>query len=694
MQSEFNLFPDTQNTLTDSLSQEFISIKAHYNALCALITQYDVEYYRLDAPSVPDSEYDRLYREIVALELKHPNLVSSESPTQRVGGLANNAFNSVTHKQAMLSLNNAFELSELEAFDKRIREDLGQTQVTYAVEPKFDGLAVTLSYEEGVFVQGATRGDGYTGEDVTHNLRTIRGIPLRLNINSPPALLEVRGEVLMFKKDFLALNQAQAEKQDKFFANPRNAAAGSLRQLDAAITATRPLSFYAYGLGASEGDIALHDKAITSHSMAMDYLASLYLPVSHYRQTVIGLEGLIGYYNYIQSLRSSLPFDIDGVVYKVNGFNQQNELGFVSRAPRWAIAHKFPAEEALTTVEDITVQVGRTGAITPVARLAPVFVGGVTVTNATLHNAGEMLRKDICIGDTVSVRRAGDVIPEIVYVVLEKRPQHIRRFTMPTDCPECGSHILKLADEAVARCTGGLFCPAQRKQALIHFASRKAMDIEGLGEKIVDQLVEAKLIYTLADIYQLTLAQLSQLKRMAEKSAQNLLDALEKSKNTTLARFIYALGIRNVGEATAKDLAKHFGQLNQLMEASIEDLLGVHDVGQVVAESITIFLSEPHNEDVIKKLIAAGITWQEFSGKQVATGALLGKTFVLTGTLPSLSREEATVLIEEKGGKVTGSVSKKTDFVVAGADAGSKLEKAMTLQVTILDEAALKALLA
>lgn len=694
MQSEFNLFPDTQNTLTDSLSQELISIKAHYKALCALITQYDVEYYSFDAPSVPDSEYDRLYREIVALELQYPILVSSESPTQRVGGLVNNAFKSVTHKQAMLSLNNAFELSELEAFDKRIREALGQTQVTYAVEPKFDGLAVTLSYEEGVFVQGATRGDGYTGEDVTHNLRTIRGIPLRLNIKSPPALLEVRGEVLMFKKDFLALNQSQAEKQDKLFANPRNAAAGSLRQLDAAITATRPLSFYAYGLGASEGDIALYDKTITSHSMAMDYLASLHLPVSHYRQTVIGLEGLIGYYNHIQSLRSSLPFDIDGVVYKVNGFNQQNELGFVSRAPRWAIAHKFSAEEAFTTVEDITVQVGRTGAITPVARLAPVFVGGVTVTNATLHNAGEMIRKDICIGDTVSVRRAGDVIPEIVYVVLDKRPQHARRFTMPNDCPECGSHILKLADEAVARCTGGLFCPAQRKQALIHFASRKAMDIEGLGEKIVDQLVEAKLVYTLADIYQLTLAQLSQLERMAEKSAQNLLDALEKSKNTTLARFIYALGIRNVGEATAKDLAKHFGQLSQLIEASIEDLLGVHDVGQVVAESIIVFLSEPHNEDVIKKLIAAGITWQEFSGKQVATGELLGKTFVLTGTLPSLSREEATALIEEKGGKVTGSVSKKTDFIVAGADAGSKLEKAMTLQVTILDEAALKALLA
>lgn len=685
MQSELHLFSE------DSPIPPEISLQ--YQQYCALIAQYDYEYYSLDAPSVPDSEYDRIYREILALENSYPNLMTNDSPTQRVSGQASNAFNSITHKQAMLSLNNAFEESELEAFDKRIREAIGQAEIEYAVEPKFDGLAITLSYEHGVFVQGATRGDGYTGEDVTHNLRTIRSIPMRLKTANPPALLEVRGEVLMLKKDFLALNQAQATKQEKLFANPRNAAAGSLRQLDASITATRPLSFFAYGLGMTDGDIALDGEALISHSMAIDYLASLHLPITHYRKTVKGLKGLLSYYKETGILRPELPFDIDGVVYKVNSFNQQNELGFVSRAPRWAIAHKFPAEEALTVVEDITVQVGRTGAITPVARLAPVFVGGVTVTNATLHNEAEMQRKDIQIGDTVSVRRAGDVIPEIVRVLIEKRPANARKFSMPSTCPECGSYILKQVDEAVARCTGGLFCPAQRKQALIHFASRRAMDIEGLGEKLVDQLVEAKLVYTLADIYQLNLTQLSQLERMAEKSAKNVLDALEKSKETTLARFIYALGIRNVGEATAKDLAKHFGKLHTLMQASIDDLLAVHDIGQVVAESIQAFLTEPHNQAVIQALIDAGVRWPEFDAKQVATGALVGKTFVLTGTLPTLSRDEAKAMIEDAGGKVSGSVSKKTDFVVAGADAGSKLEKATTLGLTILDEAQLRALL-
>lgn len=686
MQSELHLFAE------DTLVPQ--DIRAKYHQYCALIAQYDYEYYSLDTPSVPDSEYDRIYREILSLENTYPSLITKDSPTQRVSGQANNAFNSITHKQAMLSLSNAFEEHELEAFDKRIREAIGQAEIEYAVEPKFDGLAITLSYEHGVFVQGATRGDGYTGEDVTHNLRTIRSIPMRLKSPNPPKLLEVRGEVLMLKKDFLALNQAQTAKQEKVFANPRNAAAGSLRQLDASITATRPLSFFAYGLGKTEGDIALNGHAITSHSMAIDYLASLNLPVTHYRKTVSGLGGLLHYYKQTGALRAELPFDIDGVVYKVNSFNQQNELGFVSRAPRWAIAHKFPAEEALTIVEDITVQVGRTGAITPVARLAPVYVGGVTVTNATLHNEAEMQRKDVQIGDTVSVRRAGDVIPEIVRVLLEKRPQHAKKFTMPTACPECGSHILKQADEAVARCTGGLFCPAQRKQALIHFASRRAMDIEGLGEKLVDQLVEAKLVYTLADIYQLNLAQLSNLERMAEKSAQNILDALEQSKHTTLARFIYALGIRNVGEATAKDFAKHFGQLKGLMQASIDDLLAVRDVGQVVAESIQAFLSESHNQTVIKALIDAGVHWQEFDAKQVATGALVGKTFVLTGTLPTLSRDDAKALIEDAGGKVSGSVSKKTDYVVAGSDAGSKLEKATALGLAILDETQLRALLA
>ncbi|MDO9366234.1 MAG: NAD-dependent DNA ligase LigA [Methylotenera sp.] len=653
-----------------------------------LIAQYDYEYYALDAPSVPDSEYDKIYRELQTLEALHPTLITAESPTQRVSGSAANAFNSITHRQAMLSLNNAFEYNELEAFDKRICEALGVALVEYAVEPKFDGLAITLTYEQGVFTQGATRGDGYTGEDVTHNLRTLRAIPMRLNCAQPPKLLEVRGEVLMLKRDFEKLNLAQLSKGEKLFANPRNAAAGSLRQLDAKVTATRPLTFFAYGLGASEGV-----PSFSSHKLAMDYLASLHFPVSHERDLVIGAKGLKTYYQKMGEIRHQLPFDIDGVVYKVNNFNQQNELGFVSRAPRWAIAHKFPAEEALTVVEDITVQVGRTGAITPVARLAPVFVGGVTVTNATLHNEDEVRRKDVHIGDTVSVRRAGDVIPEVVSVLTDKRPATARRFEMPTVCPECGSHILKQADEAVARCTGGLFCPAQRKQAITHYASRRAMDIEGLGEKLVDQLVEANLVHTLADIYKLDLTTLSNLERMAKKSAQNILDALETSKKTTLARFVYALGMRNVGEATAKDLAKHFGNLPALMQASAEDLLKVHDVGPVVAESITNFFSEAHNQTVIAELLTAGIIWTESEGKQVPTGHLVGKTFVLTGTLPSLSRDEAKEKLEAVGAKVSGSVSKKTDYVIAGSDAGSKLDKAQALGVTILDEAGLIALL-
>ncbi len=653
-----------------------------------LIARYDDEYYALDAPSVPDSEYDRLYRELQALEQQHPELITPDSPTQRVSGTAVNAFNSITHRQAMLSLNNAFEDNELAAFDKRISEALGITEVTYAVEPKFDGLAITLTYEDGIFTQGATRGDGYTGEDVTHNLRTLRAIPMRLHCAEPPKLLEVRGEVLMLKRDFEKLNQMQLSKGEKLFANPRNAAAGSLRQLDARISAQRPLTFFAYGLGAAEGVPLL-----TNHAMAMDYLASMHFPVSHERGVVKGADGLRAYYRKIGDMRDRLPFDIDGVVYKVNEFSQQEELGFVSRAPRWAIAHKFPAQEALTVVEDITVQVGRTGAITPVARLKPVFVGGVTVTNATLHNEDEVRRKDIYIGDTVSVRRAGDVIPEVVYSIPEKRPADARRFEMPAVCPECGSHILKQADEAVARCTGGLFCPAQRKQAITHFASRRAMDIEGLGDKLVDQLVEANLVHTLADIYRLDMATLSNLERMGEKSARNLLDALDRSKDTTLARFIFALGMRNVGEATAKDLAKHFGSLDALMQADTEKLLQVNDVGPVVAESITNFFSEAHNLSVINALIDAGIRWPETEGKQQSVGKLSGKTLVLTGTLPTMSRDSAKELIEAAGGKVSASVSKKTDYVVAGAEAGSKLDKAQELGIIILDEAGLLELL-
>ena len=666
-----------------------VAITQQYQHLKRSLEQYDYEYYVLDAPSVPDSEYDSLFKALQALERAHPELVTADSPSQRVGGTPSNAFTNITHKQAMLSLNNAFEEAELEAFDKRIRDSLACNQVEYAVEPKFDGLAITLSYENGLFKQGATRGDGYTGEDVTHNLRTLRAIPMRLNCPNPPALLEVRGEVLMFKRDFEKLNETQLAKGEKPFANPRNAAAGSLRQLDPKITATRPLSFFAYGLGVAQGI-----PPMSSHSMAMDYLAGLHFPVSDQRAVVLGLPGLQSYYLKMAELRDGLAFDIDGVVYKVNQFKLQDELGFVSRAPRWAIAHKFPAQEALTVVEDITVQVGRTGAITPVARLSPVFVGGVTVTNATLHNEDEVRRKDVHIGDTVSVRRAGDVIPEVVSVVMEKRPLNARRFVMPTACPDCGSHIVRPEDEAVARCSGGLFCPSQRKQAIIHFASRRAMDIEGLGDKLADQLVEAKLVNTLADIYQLNLSALCNLERMATKSAENLLQALHKSKSTTLARFIYALGMRNVGEATAKDLARHFASLNNLMQASRDDLLAVNDVGPVVADCIVNFLGEAHNQLVIKQLLAAGVCWPDSDNNSAEPSPLAGKTFVLTGTLANMSREQAKELIEARGAKVSGSVSKKTHYVIAGSEAGSKLDQAKMLELTILDEAGLLELLA
>jgi DNA ligase (NAD+) len=656
--------------------------------LIKIIAHHDYLYYVLDAPRISDSEYDGLYRQLTALETQFPQLVTPNSPTQRVGGTALNEFDSVKHRQAMLSLNNAFSDDELLAFDKRIREELNDAEVEYAVEPKFDGLAITLTYENGLFTQGATRGDGYTGENVTHNLRTIRAIPTRLNTPKPPSLLEVRGEVLMLKRDFEALNATQEKLGAKLFANPRNAAAGSLRQLDPKITATRPLYFFAYGLGEAIGV-----PSIQSHAEAMDYLANLYFPVSDLRKVVLGAEGLRSYYISIGAKRASLPFDIDGVVYKVNQLSLQNELGFVSRAPRWAIAHKFPAEEATTIVEDITVQVGRTGAITPVARLKSVFVGGVNVTNATLHNEDELKRKDIRIGDTVVVRRAGDVIPEVVSVLTEKRSDNARSFSMPSVCPECGSHIERPLDEAVARCTGGLFCPAQRKQAITHFASRRALDIEGLGEKLADQLVEANLVHALDDIFKLDVTMLANLERMASKSAQNVINALEASKQTTLARFIYGLGIRNVGEATAKDLAAHFGSLQALLEAPLEALLEVNDVGPIVAESILQFFSEPHNREVIKSMQALGVNWVETAGKQKATGVFLGKTFVLTGTLPNLSRDAAQAIIESAGGKVSGSVSKKTDYVVAGSDAGSKLEKAQALQVAIIDEADLLSLL-
>ena len=677
----------SQSNLFDQVSDLSLSDSKRVEEIRRLIAFHDHQYYVLDTPTISDNEYDGLFRELQALEKAHPDLITRDSPTQRVGGQAIKAFGSITHRMAMLSLNNVFEDIELINFDKRIREGLGFNEIEYAVEPKFDGLAITLTYDNGVFVQGATRGDGYTGEDVSHNLRTIRSIPQRLNTNNPPKLLEVRGEVLMYKADFDRLNQDQALRGEKLFANPRNAAAGSLRQLDPNITATRPLSFFAYGLGATEGV-----DPMMSHGASMDYLESLYLPVCKERAIVKGVAGLLSYYQKIGEMRDHLPFDIDGVVYKVNSLSQQAELGFVSRAPRWAIAHKFPAQEAQTIVLDIDVQVGRTGAITPVARLKPVFVGGVTVTNATLHNEDEMRRKDVRIGDTVNIRRAGDVIPEVVSVLFDQRPHDARQFNMPSECPVCGSHIERQADEAIARCTGGLFCAAQRKQALIHFASRKAMDIEGFGEKLVNQLVDQGLAHNLADIYRLDLKVLANLDRMGEKSAQNIVDALNQSKKSTLARFIYSLGIRNVGEATAKDLARFYGSIEAIASATLESLQEVPDVGPIVAESIVNFFSEVHNRDVITSLIkseeegGAGIHWDPVEATPSKIGSLSGKTFVLTGTLPSLSREEAKSMLENVGAKVAGSVSKKTDYVVAGAEAGSKLDKAMELNVTILDE--------
>ena len=655
------------------------------------IAAHDHRYYVLDAPIVSDAEYDGLFRELQGLEAQFPALVTPESPTQRVGGAPAATFEAVTHRVPMLSLNNAFSADEAEAFDRRVRLGLGVDEVEYAVEPKFDGLAVSLIYERGRFTIGATRGDGSAGENVTANLRTVGAIPLALAGNAIPPLVEVRGEVLMLKRDFVALNTAQAARGEKAFANPRNAAAGSLRQLDARITASRRLAFYAYGIGDVRwGSIA----PPATHEALLLLLATLRFPSTKERAVVRGLAGLLDYYRQMGERRDGLPFEIDGVVYKVNDLALQERLGFASRAPRFAIAHKFPAEEMATEVVGIDVQVGRTGAITPVARLKPVFVGGVTVTNSTLHNEDEVRRKDVRVGDTVIVRRAGDVIPEIVRVVTAKRLAGASAFAMPAQCPQCGSAIARLPDEAVARCTGGLFCPAQRKQALLHFASRRAVDIEGLGDKLVDQLVDAGLVRTPADVYTLGIAQLAGLERMAEKSAANVVAAIEKSKDTTLARFIFGLGIRHVGEATAKDLARHFGGLDALLEADFAALLEVRDVGPVLAESIVRFVAERHNRDVIAALRAAGVRWSESEPQRASAGRLAGLTFVLTGTLPTLSREDAKARIEADGGKVAASVSKKTSYVIAGTDSGSKLEKARALGVPILDEDGLRHLLA
>ena len=675
------------------------------------LQRHNYLYYVLDSPEVSDSEYDRLMQELKKLETTHPELVTPDSPTQRVGAAPLKEFGEVRHAVPMLSLDNAFTDDDVTSFDRRAREKLEVDVVEYVAEPKLDGLAISLLYEHGVLTRGATRGDGTTGEDVTQNLRTLRSIPLKLMGEGWPAWLEVRGEVYMPKKGFEKLNELLASHGEKTYVNPRNTAAGSIRQLDPRITAERPLEFYAYGLGEVRPDTLPK-----RHFEILEKLRGWGLRVSREIQLVKGAAGCLGYYTRMGKKRDSLPFEIDGVVYKVDRLDWQEELGFVSRAPRWAVAHKFPAQEEMTVLEAVDFQVGRTGALTPTARLKPVFVGGVTVSNATLHNMDEIERKDIRIGDTVIVRRAGDVIPEVAQVVLSRRPKNAKKVKLPAICPVCGSEVVRPEGEAVARCSGGLVCSAQRKEQIRHFASRRAMDIEGLGDKIVDQLVETAAVHTPADLYRLKSAALAEMERMGEKSAENLVAAIEKSKSTTLGRFLYALGIPDVGETTAADLARHFGELDKLEEAAVayeklrikleklepkeaekqlQDaaLRQVEGIGPVVAEQISAFFGQAGNRKVIASLQKAGVRWPAGAKRSATAQTLAGKTLVLTGTLPSMTRDQAKDLILSHGGKVAGSVSKKTDYVVAGSEPGSKLREAERLSITILDEAEFRRLL-
>ena len=692
-----DLFGNGSDVLTIHEKKRVLDLHAQLHA-------HAYRYYVLDDPQIPDAEYDRLFSELQALESAHPELQSPDSPTQRVGGKPLAQFASVRHRVPMLSIRTETdtEATGAQNFDVRVRKELGLTAsdppVDYVAELKFDGLAMSLRYEAGVLVQAATRGDGETGEDVTQNIRTIQQIPLRLP-GAAPAVLEVRGEVYMRRADFEILNErprgkiAQGIKGEKTFVNPRNAAAGAVRQLDPAIAAQRPLSFFAYGLG----EVTLPAEGgpeFTTHFAMLQTLASWGFPVAGHVQQAQGAIELIAFHRRMGASRDQLPFDIDGVVYKVNALSLQRQLGFVTREPRWAVAHKYPAQEQLTTVLAVDVQVGRTGKLTPVVKLAPVFVGGVTVTNATLHNEDEARRKDVRVGDTVVVRRAGDVIPEVVSVLLEKRVHDAPQFSMPHQCPVCGSVAVREEGEADYRCTGGLFCGAQRKEAILHFAHRRAVEVDGLGDKLVEQLVDSNIVRALPDLYKLGLVALSSLDRMADKSANNLLEALEKSKQTTLARFVFGLGIRHVGEATAKELARHFGKLDAIMDAPVDALLQVSDVGPIVASSLRTFFDQPHNREVVEQLRACGVTWQETEPAPRAFMPLSGKTFVITGTLPNLSRDEAKEQVEAAGGKVAGSVSKKTDYVVAGADAGSKLVKAQAFGLIVIDEAALLVLLA
>jgi DNA ligase (NAD+) len=651
------------------------------------LNRHSYLYYVLDNPEIPDSEYDRLYRELQQLEQKHPELVTSDSPTQRVGEQPLKSFSQVTHRIPMLSLDNVFSEDELKAFFKRIGDRLAlDEELEFNAEPKLDGLAVSLVYENGLFVQAATRGDGATGEDVTQNVKTIHSVPLRLTAKQIPALLEVRGEIFMPKAGFNRLNQKALEQGEKTFVNPRNAAAGSLRQLDPRITARRPLAFYCYSTGAVEGG-SLPD---TQHKVLLQ-LQEWGLPVSPEVKLTRGIDGCIEYYEAVQQLRDDLPYDIDGVVYKVNNITLQQKLGFVARAPRWAVAHKFPAQEEVTYISNVDFQVGRTGAITPVARLDPVFVGGVTVSNATLHNMDEIERKDVRIGDKVIIRRAGDVIPEVVRVVPGSRKKHVKKISLPEKCPVCGSDIERIEGEAVARCTGGLICKAQRTEAIKHFASRKAMDIDGLGDKLVEQMVESGMIESVVDLYRLSIDQVASLERMGQKSAENLIAAINNSREPALAKLIYALGIREVGEATARSLASSLGNLQAIMNAEEETLQQIQDIGPVVAKHITHFFAQQHNQQVINELL------KEIDIQLPAVNqdqqVLSGKTFVITGTLSNMTRDEARELLQSAGAKVSGSVSAKTDYLLAGEKAGSKLAKAEKLGVKVIDEAGLRELL-
>lgn len=657
------------------------------------IRYHNYRYHTLDDIEIPDAEYDRLMRELQRLESEHPDLVTADSPTQRVGAEPSDALQTIQHRLPMLSLDNVFAEDELREFHRRVAEKLefedGADDLQYAAEPKLDGAAVSLLYEEGVLVRAATRGDGTTGEDITHNVRTIESIPLKLLADGYPATLEVRGEVFMPRAGFEAYNKRAREAGEKTFVNPRNAAAGSLRQLDPKLTAERPLDMYVYSVGLVEGG-ELPDQ----HSEIISQLQEWGLKTCPERRVVVGVEGCLAYYVSVGEQRDSLPYDIDGVVYKVDSLPMQRELGFVARAPRWAVAHKFPAQEELTKVEGVEFQVGRTGAITPVARLDPVFVGGVTVSNATLHNIDELHRKDVRVGDTVIVRRAGDVIPEVVRVVASRRPKQTVRVQLPELCPVCGSHVKREEGEAVARCTGGLFCKAQRAEALKHFVSRRAMDIEGLGAKLIEQFVQEDRIGNPSDIFRLSKDELAERERMGEKSAENLVSSIEASKSTTLPRFLFSLGIREVGEATAGSLAAHFGNLPAIIKSSSEDLLKVPDVGPVVAKRIRDFLDEEHNLGVIGELQELGVQWADTDPMQAAEdGKLTGKTFVITGTLPGMTRDDAKALIQKEGGKVTGSVSKKTSYLLAGEKAGSKLTRAQSLNVEVLDLDGLRGLL-